>query len=328
MVKQQTQRNRTLRLTEAEIAQLQPQLGRLIEAVAQPGVEIDSETGTAPEQQPNLENCILHQDLFAALPLLPQGVVDLLFVDPPYNLTKSFNGQCFRERSPSDYADWLNTWLPQLLPTLKPTASVYVCGDWRSSGALQQVLAQHLILRNRITWEREKGRGAQRNWKNCSEDLWFCTVSNQYTFNPDAVRLKRRVQAPYRTAGALGDRQPKDWMETLQGNFRLTSASNLWTDLTVPFWSMPENTDHPTQKPEKLLAKVILASSNPGDLVLDPFLGSGTTAVVAKKLGRRFVGIEQDLMYCCLALKRLQFADQNPGIQGYVDGIFWDRNAL
>ncbi|NJM57167.1 MAG: hypothetical protein HC857_06645 [Synechococcales cyanobacterium RU_4_20] len=173
-----------------------------------------------------------------------------------------------------------------------------------------------------------KGPRCSAELENCSEDIWFCTVSNQYTFNPEAVRLKRRVQAPYRTAGASGDRQPKDWMETLQGNFRLTSASNLWTDLTVPFWSMPENTDHPTQKPEKLLAKVILASSNPGDLVLDPFLGSGTTAVAAKKLGRRFAGIEQDLMYCCLALKRLQFADQNPGIQGYVDGIFWDRNAL
>lgn len=284
-----------------------------------------------PSDSYPIENRIFQQDLFEALPLLPKQWVDLLFLDPPYNLTKSFNGHCFRERSPQAYADWLRSWLPQLLPTLKPTASIYVCGDWRSSGTLQQVLSEYFLIHNRITWEREKGRGAKRNWKNCSEDIWFCTVSKDYTFNPEQVQLKRRVVAPYRKAKASaksGKRQPKDWMDTVRGKFRLTSASNLWTDLTVPFWSMPENTDHPTQKPEKLLAKVILASSNPGDLVLDPFLGSGTTAVVAKKLGRRFVGIEQDLMYCCLALKRLQMAEKNQKIQGYLDGTFWDRNAL
>jgi site-specific DNA-methyltransferase (adenine-specific) len=90
---------------------------------------------------------------------------------------------------------------------------------------------------------------------------------------------------------------------------------------------MPENTPHPTQKPEKLLAKIILASSNVGDVVLDPFLGSGTTAVVAQKLGRQFVGIEIDGMYCCLALKRLAIAAKDSTIQGYRDGIFWERNA-
>ncbi len=91
---------------------------------------------------------------------------------------------------------------------------------------------------------------------------------------------------------------------------------------------MPENTDHPTQKPEKLMAKIILASSNPGDVVLDPFLGSGTTSVVAKKLGRRYVGIEIDETYSCLAEKRLHLAESNPAIQGYEDGVFWERNTL
>jgi site-specific DNA-methyltransferase (adenine-specific) len=90
---------------------------------------------------------------------------------------------------------------------------------------------------------------------------------------------------------------------------------------------MPENTDHPTQKPEKLLAKLILASSNPGDVVLDPFLGSGTTSVVAKKLGRQYVGIELDETYCLLAEKRLELADTAPTIQGYEDGVFWERNT-
>ncbi len=91
---------------------------------------------------------------------------------------------------------------------------------------------------------------------------------------------------------------------------------------------MPENTAHPTQKPEKLMAKLILASSNPGDVVLDPFLGSGTTSVAAKKLGRRFLGIEIDEEYCCLAEKRLERADADRSIQGYADGVFWERNTL
>jgi len=91
---------------------------------------------------------------------------------------------------------------------------------------------------------------------------------------------------------------------------------------------MPENTDHPTQKPEKLIAKLILASSNIGDLVLDPFLGSGTTAVVAKKLGRHFIGIEKEQEYCALSQKRLEIAESNSSIQGFTDGIFWERNTL
>ncbi len=277
----------------------------------------------APVAFEDVGDRILNQNLFELLDWLPAQCADVLFLDPPYNLTKSFNGHTFKERSNEAYYHWLESWFPQLLRTLKPTGTVYICGDWKSSGALQRIAEKHLIVRNRITWEREKGRGAKTNWKNCSEDIWFCTVSNDYTFDAEAVRLKRKVIAPYRNA----QRQPKDWEETRTGNYRLTSASNLWTDLTVPFWSMPENTDHPTQKPEKLLAKLLLASSNPGDIILDPFLGSGTTAVVAKKLGRRFIGIEQDLTYCCLAQKRLDLANNNPTIQGYDDGVFWARNA-
>jgi site-specific DNA-methyltransferase (adenine-specific) len=267
---------------------------------------------------------IIHQDLLAALPHLPLGFVDLLIVDPPYNLTKDFNGSRFSKRDRPTYTAWLQQWIPQIKPLLKPTASAYFCADWATSTAMYPVLEQHFTVRNRITWEREKGRGAQHNWKNASEDIWFCTVSDQYHFDVDAVKLKRQVMAPYRTAAG----QPKDWDDSGPEKYRLTHPSNLWTDITVPFWSMPENTDHPTQKPEKLMAKLMLASSKVGDVVLDPFLGSGTTAVVAKKLGRRYVGIEQDCDYCCLAAKRLALADSDPTIQGYADGLFWERNTL
>lgn len=306
--KQRAPRNRTLTLSPHEMVTYQQQLLTL----------------SGPVTPDRLLDRTIHQDLFSILDWLPSGFVDLLFIDPPYNLTKTFGTAQFRERSLTDYQTWMETWFPRLLKILKPTASVYICGDWRSSAAIHLVAEKYLILRNCITWEREKGRGAKNNWKNCAEQIWFCTVSNQYTFNVDAVKLKRRVIAPYTdTTG-----HPKDWQKTDDGNYRLTHPSNVWTDITVPFWSMPENTSHPTQKPEKLLAKIILASSNPGDCVFDPFLGSGTTSVVAKKTDRHYVGIEVDPLYCCLTEKRLAMAAQERFIQGYSDGVFWERNSI
>jgi site-specific DNA-methyltransferase (adenine-specific) len=264
----------------------------------------------------------INQSVNDASEFLPDAFVDLLFLDPPYNLTKKFNTGTFRAISHHEYAEWMDSWLSKLVRVLKPTASIYICGDWRSSGAIQETAEKYFIVRNRITWEREKGRGAKANWKNASEDIWFCTMSEKFTFNLDAVKLKRKVIAPYTIDG-----KPKDWKKLDSGNFRLTHPSNLWSDLTVPFWSMSENTEHPTQKPEKLLAKIILASTNNGDIVLDPFLGSGTTSVVAKKLGRKYVGIEIDEKFASISEKRLAIADNDTVIQGLVDGVFWERNS-
>ena len=299
--------NRTLTLSDDEVAQLKAKLQTVDSAAT-----VDA-----------VRDRVFCQDVFSALPNLPDASVDLMFADPPYNLTKSFNNRRFKQSSSDDYAEWLDSWLSQTVRILKPTASVYICGDWRSSAAIHRVGEKYFVTQNRITWEREKGRGAKANWKNCSEDIWFFTVSDDYYFNVDAVMLRRQVIAPYTD----GKGAPKDWTETENGRFRVTHPSNLWTDLTVPYWSMPENTDHPTQKPEKLLAKIILASSKQGDLIFDPFNGSGTTTVVAKKLGRHYLGIEIDPSYCCLAQKRLDLATDDLSIQGYTDGIFWERNT-
>jgi site-specific DNA-methyltransferase (adenine-specific) len=299
--------NRTLALTDADRSRLQSRLLNL----PTEGFDIFP-TGT------------LHGDSIALAPKLPIASVDLLILDPPYNLSKDFNGYRFTKRTVADYTEWLDRVLVALKPLLKPTASLYICGEWLTSASIFTVASAHFIIRNRITWEREKGRGAKRNWKNASEDIWFCTVSETYTFNVEAVKLRRRVIAPYRRE----DGTPKDWHTTQQGNFRDTHPSNLWTDITIPFWSMPENTDHPTQKSEKLIAKLMLASSNPGDRVFDPFLGSGTTSVVAKKLGRQYLGIDRNEEYCLLAERRLELAEQDATIQGLVDGVFWERNTL
>ena len=269
-----------------------------------------------------ISNQIICGDAFQILEKLPATSFDLLFADPPYNLTKDFGENSFRRKSCEDYENWLDSWFKICAKLLKPTASVYICGDWRSAGAIQRVGMKYFKLQNRITWEREKGRGAKMNWKNASEDIWFFTVSDEYTFNVEAVKMKRKVRAPYTANGA-----PKDWEKSADGNFRTTFPSNFWTDLTVPFWSMPENTVHPTQKPEKLLAKIILASTAENDLILDPFLGSGTTCVTAKKLNRRFVGIERDEDYCLLTEKRLALAENDKAIQGFSDGIFYERNS-
>ncbi len=306
--KERSERNKTIALSDAETALLQSRLLKI----------------SQPVSAADLTNKTLHHDLFEILDHLPEKFVDLLFIDPPYNLNKQFNSNSFKAMKDDDYEDWLDSWFSKLLKTLKPTASVYLCGDWKSSGALYSVLSKYLNVRNRITWEREKGRGALSNWKNASEDIWFATVSDDYYFNPDSVKLKKKVIAPYKDTSG----QPKDWAEETDGNYRLTFPSNLWTDLTIPFWSMPENTDHPTQKPEKLLAKILLASSQEGDFIFDPFLGSGTTSVVAAKLGRKYCGIEVDETFACLTEKRLEMARTNAKIQGYADGVFWERNSL
>jgi len=268
----------------------------------------------------------INSDLLTALPLLPDEFADLIIIDPPYNLTKNFGGKVFNERNDNAYEEYLNTWFPQVCRKLKPNGSLYMCGDWKCTAALQRVIEKELTILNRITWQREKGRGAKANWKNGMEDIWFAVKDpDDYYFDLDAVKIKRRVIAPYREGGKGG--KPKDWEETDDGNFRLTCPSNFWDDISVPFWSMPENTDHPTQKPEKLYAKLILASSKPSDVVFDPFLGSGTASVVAKKLSRHWCGIELSEEYCLLAEKRLEMADADKSIQGYSDGVFWERNT-
>src|SRR3989338_9204036 len=219
---------------------------------------------------------------------------------------------------------WLDSWVAKLIRTLKPHASIYICGDWKSSGAIFNVAKKYFQIQNRITFEREKGRGAKSNWKNCSEDIWFCTLSDDYHFDVEAVKMKRKVIAPYKDENG----KPKDWEDNGDRKYRITYPSNVWTDITIPFWSMPENTDHQTQKPEKLIAKLMLASSKPGDFVFDPFFGSGTTCVVAQKLGRKFSGVEQEPEYCQMAVKRLDRANSDKTIQGYHDGCFWERNSF
>ena len=307
--KQRAARNRTVTLQPEEIPSLKSKL-------VIPN-QIESENSETYIDK------IINGDIFEGLKKLPDEFADLIIVDPPYNLTKNFNGFSFNAMSESSYDDYLDSWLPLVCKKLKTSGSLYLCGDWKCTSSLQRALEKNLTVLNRITWQREKGRGAKSNWKNGMEDIWFAVKNpDDYYFDVESVKMKRKVIAPYKVNG-----KPKDWEEGEDGNFRLTYPSNFWDDISIPFWSMPENTDHPTQKPEKLYAKLILASSKPGDMIFDPFLGSGTSSVVAKKLGRHWCGIELNEEYSMLAQKRLENADKDNSIQGYADGVFWERNS-
>ena len=271
-----------------------------------------------------VDDVIVHGDLLDCLGLIPDEYFNLIVIDPPYNLDKDFNGNRFSAMKSAGYEDYLRSWFGQVCDKLRADGALYMCGDWKCSASMQRVIEERLTVINRITWQREKGRGARMNWKNGMEDIWFAVKNpKDYYFNIDAVKVKRRVRAPYRIEGL-----PKDWEQSEDGKYRFTCPSNFWDDISVPFWSMPENTEHPTQKPEKLYAKLLLASSKSGDRVFDPFLGSGTLAVVARKLNRKFCGVEINEEYCLWAVKRLLQADMDKTIQGYADGVFWERNSF
>ncbi|MFV0391585.1 MAG: DNA-methyltransferase [Paludibacteraceae bacterium] len=308
--KERAERNQTLTLDDQERQEFSMKLYR-------------------PEKDKKLElqailNKTILSDLFAVLDYLPTAFADLIVIDPPYNLSRDFHGFKFKATDNERYIEYLNSWFPKVVQCLKPNGSLYLCGDWKNTAALQQVMNEHLTVINRITWQREKGRGAQKNWKNGMEDIWFGVKNEKdYYFDVESVKMKRRVIAPYKKNG-----KPKDWEATGDGNFRITYPSNFWDDISIPFWSMPENTDHPTQKPEKLIAKLILAGCPPNGIVFDPFLGSGTTSVTAKKLNRKYVGIEMNEEYALWAEKRLKSSEQSPQIQGYSQGVFWERNSL
>ena len=302
-------RNKTITVSESEARELAP------------GILTPADLSGSPL---SFADTLVNGDLTEVLGLLPDSFADLIIVDPPYNLSKKFGSRGFSAMPDKRYEDYLRTWFHGLCSKLKPDGSLYLCGDWRSSSSLQRVMEEELTIMNRITWQREKGRGASANWKNGMEDIWFGVRDPEhYWFDLEAVKLKRRVIAPYRENGL-----PKDWEDTPDGPFRLTCPSNFWDDISIPFWSMPENTDHPAQKPEKLMAKLILASCPPGGVVFEPFAGSGSACVPAKKLGRHSVGVEIDRGYCLVAAKRLRIADTDKRIQGYDGVYFRERNYM
>ena len=273
------------------------------------------------------ENSVICGDFFEINSQIPDKYVDLILIDPPYNITKKYGENTFKAMSNDEYFNYVLKIFKHCLRVLKDNGTMYVCGDWKTSyiqrKALEYLENQEICdVINRITWSRDKGRGANNNWKNNIEDIYMVVKDkNNYTFNIDAVKMKKTVLAPYKDKNGNN----KDWQDDGEGAYRMTCPSNIWFDITVPFWSMAENTDHPTQKSEKLYAKLILASSNKDDIVYEPFAGVFTGCVTAQKLERNWFGVEYENEYCLLGQKRLCLAKINNTIQGYEDGVFRDK---
>lgn len=274
------------------------------------------------------ENTVICGDFYEINSQVPDKYVDLILLDPPYNITKKYGENTFKSMSDHEYLLYMLSVLDECLRVLKNNGTMYVCGDWKSSyiqrKALEILESKGLCsVINRITWSRDKGRGSNKNWKNNIEDIYMVVKDkNNYTFNIDDVKVRKTVMAPYKDK----DGNNKDWTNDDKGAYRMTCPSNIWFDIVVPFWSMPENTDHPTQKPEKLYAKLILASSNKNDIVYEPFAGVFTGCVTACKLGRNWFGVEYEKEYCLLGQKRLVKAEIYDTIQGFEDKIFKDKN--
>ena len=228
---------------------------------------------------------IRHKSAEEGLSELAGTTAALVFADPPYG----------------DDNPW--GWVPLAREVLADNGSLYVCCQWPNSHQYAQALKDcDFKVQNRITWKRTKGRGAKRNFKSVSEDIWFATKGNNYTFHVERVMDKKFVKATYKNT----DGTPRGWERDEKGRaFRWTHPGNVW-EYTVPFWNMPEYRKHPHQKPEALVERIVLASSEVGDLVVDPFVGSGTTAAVCKRLGRDFVGFEVDSKWVKVARERVE----------------------
>ena len=140
------------------------------------------------------ENKVINGDTFSQLKSLPNNFVDLLVVDPPYNLTKEYDGTRFNRTNDNEYIKWLEKWVKELPRIMKPNGTLYFCGDWKTSPLYYQVLSKYFYIKNRITWEREKGRGSDRNWKNNIEDIYFCTMDDKdYVFNINSVEFSYKM---------------------------------------------------------------------------------------------------------------------------------------
>lgn len=238
--------------------------------------------------------------------LVEYGSVKLIFADPPYNIGKNFGE--FRDKWSSDkvYAEWCYQWLDICLRKLAEDGSLYVMSSTQAMPYLDLWLRDRCSIQSRIVWHYDSsGVQAKRYYGSMYEPILFCVKNpKSYTFNADAIAVEART-------GAV--RKLIDYRKPEPTTYNASKVpGNVWYFPRVRY-RMDEYEEHPSQKPEALLELIIRASSNPGDLVLDPFAGTFTTGAVAKRLGRRFVGIERERDYIKIGLRRLQMRSELDG---------------
>ncbi|MBB1073385.1 site-specific DNA-methyltransferase [Rhodoferax sp. 4810] len=236
-------------------------------------------------------------DALGALPLLPDASVDLIIADPPYGLGKDY-GNDSDKLSAAEYLIWSQQWLDLALPKLKPSGSFYLFLTWRYSPEIFCHLKQTLLMLNEIIWDRAVPSmgGSTRRYSSVHDTIGFFAKSKDHYFNLDAIRIPYDAVTKKARSRALF--AGKKWLELG------CNPKDVWR-VTRLHQLDQERVAHPTQKPLELIERMILASCPPNGLVLDPFMGSGTTAVAAALHQRHFIGYELNPAYCQLAEQRL-----------------------
>jgi site-specific DNA-methyltransferase (adenine-specific) len=243
---------------------------------------------------------------------LSSASVDLIFADPPYNVKKA---EWDTFESQQEYVNWSLRWIEQAARVLKPTGTLYICGFSEILADLKLPASRFFTGCRWIIWHYKNKANLGHDWGRSHESILHFRKSKKYVFNIDDVRI------PYGDHTLKYPEHPQ--AETSQYG-RGSNKSHLWQPhpggakprdvLEIPTTcnGMHEKTPHPTQKPEELLRKILLASSNPGDLVIDPFLGSGTTAVVAEQLKRKWLGCDTSVEYVGWAAERIELVEDWP----------------
>lgn len=237
---------------------------------------------------------------------VPSASIDLIFADPPYNIGKNFEGFLDKWASEKDYLEWCYLWLSLCLDKLKPSGSLYLMASTQCMPYLDVFLRDRVSILSRIVWHYDSsGVQAKNYYGSVYEPILFCVKDKkQYTFNNGEIQVEARTGA---------QRKLIDYRKKTPAPYNYQKVpGNVWTFPRVRY-RMGEYEEHPSQKPEVLLERIIKASTNPGDTVLDPFSGTFTTSAVGQKLGRNTIGIELQEKYVQVGLRRLNIAQEMDG---------------
>ncbi len=258
---------------------------------------------------------VIHGDCLTVLPGLPEASVDLAFADPPFNIGYEYDVYDDRQGRQA-YLAWTERWLREVRRVLKPTGSIYIAiGDEYAAEVKLCLDGLGLSMRNWIVWHYTFGVSCRQKFSRSHAHIFYYVVDpKRFVFNADAVRVPSARQTTYadRRANPTGKLPDDTWVLRPQEDDRLFRPDgDTWFASRV-CGTFKERTAHPCQMPEAVLERIVRASSNPGDLVLDPFAGSGTTLAVARRLGRRYLGVELSADYAVSMRERLATVRPDP----------------
>lgn len=242
-------------------------------------------------------NQVFCEDALSGLARIPDGSVDLILTDPPYNLGKDY-GNASDQQTVEEYLRWTEQWIDAALPKLKPNGSLYIFLTWRFSPEIFVMLKQRMTMMNEIIWDRRVPSmgGSVRSYSSVHDTVGFFVGRKDYYFDLDAVRIP--YDAETKKARSRSIFIGAKWLEVGYNPKDVWSVSRLHRE-------HPERANHPTQKPLEIIERMVKASCPPGGVVLDLFMGSGTTALAARRCGRQFVGFELNPEYCAIINERL-----------------------